>query len=254
MIIRERTDAFIMIEQHQHATISGKLFDQVKPNFALTNDIFHDAVRTAIYQHDVGWIPFDTTPFWDDKEMAPYSFITYPNSIKTVLYKDGIDQVTNVDPYAGLLCSEHYIRFLAKDEATLSQQFIEAERIRQTNIISSLTHYEENSFATHYELIQFFDNLSLYLCLHEPGTSEEDIHYFFKRGIPLPKIYGGGRLNLAWDRTHLLLDKPLFIAPINVLLPHKVVMKEQINEVGLADAWKRAPIEIVQLTVTNETI
>src|SRR5699024_242941 len=123
MIIRERADAFVMIEQHHHATLSGNLFDQMKPKLALTNDIFHNAVRYAIYQHDVGWIPFDMTPFWNDKEVAPYSFMTYPNSIKTILYKDGIDQVANIDPYAGLLCSEHYIRFLAEDEAALSQQF-----------------------------------------------------------------------------------------------------------------------------------
>ncbi len=197
MIIRERAEAFVMIEQHHHATLSGNLFDHIKPKFALTNDIFHDAVRYAIYQHDVGWIPFDTTPFWNDKEAAPYSFMTYPNPIKTILYKDGIDKVANIDPYAGLLCSEHYIRFLAEDEATLSQQFVKAEQGRQAHIKASLAHYDEKTFATHYELIRFFDNLSLYVCLHESGTNEEDIHYFFQRGIPLPTLYGGGTLHLA---------------------------------------------------------
>lgn len=253
MIVRERADAFVMIEQHHHAYISGKLYDQVAINLSLKNGTFHEAVRHAIYHHDIGWEPFDTAPFWDDAKGKPFDFISYPTSIKSVLYRRGIDAVATTNLYAGLLCSEHYVRFLQRDKSTFAQAFVQEEQHRQAAMLKSLDHHDANTFFIHYELLQFFDNLSLYICLHEPGASEEDTHFFFKNGIALPKQYGGDTLHLTWKDTQIVLDQTLFKTPVDVLLTQKLVSKEWIRKVGVAEAWEKAPTETVKLTVTDKS-
>lgn len=251
MIVRERLNDFVMIEQHHHASISGKLFDEVGANASWINNTLHEAIRYAIYYHDVGWSPFDAAPFWDDMHQEPYSFISYPNSIKTIIYRTGIDEVAAVDLYAALLCSEHYIRFLANDDTSQSQQFVQKERKRQAYIIGTLPHYKRDEFFIHYDLLQFFDNLSLYICLHELDASEEDIHFFFKKGIPLPTLYGGGTLSLAWKDNHIVLEASLFDEPIDIHLSQKVVAKEHIKAVGMREAWKDTLPQSVPLTLTH---
>src|SRR5690625_1594605 len=251
MIIRERLDSFVMIDQHHHASLSGKLFDNLKSLYTLQEKTLHLALRHAIYYHDVGWIPFDLHPFWDDQSQAPYSFITFPNSVKVVLYQSGIDTVQEVNAYAGLLCSEHYRRFLNKDYTSFPKKFVHNEKIRQNNLIHTFEQFNYDTFQLHYEVLQFFDNLSLYLCLHEPDTNEDDIHYFFKNGITLPKLFGCEKLQLFWDNTSVVLDKALFHKVVNISLTQKVVPKTDIKQYGLVEAWQNAPSETIDLYVKN---
>lgn len=83
MIIRESKDAFIMIEQHHHASISGYLFNQLKADY-VPNE--YKSMAYAINNHDRGWIPFDKVPLWNDAKNLPFSFIDFPTPLKTVLY------------------------------------------------------------------------------------------------------------------------------------------------------------------------
>lgn len=249
MIIRKREEDFVMIEQNHHASISGKLYEWIARHLRIEDKSTHQAIKEAIYLHDVGWEPFDLTPFWNEQSHAPYDFITFPNNIKTVLYKHGIDEVANLNHYAALLCSEHYIRFLQKDVHPLSAQFVENERARQKTLIKQLDDFDENTFLIHYELLQFFDNLSLYICLHETDSSAEDIHYFFKKGIPLPRLYGGGNLQLEWNKSELLLDYLLFDEPIHIDLTQKLISITQINTNGFISAWNDAKEEEVSIIV-----
>ncbi len=247
MIIRERDDAFVMIEQNHHATLSGQLYDHISQHIKLEEEINHLAVREAIYLHDIGWSPFDLSPIWNDENARPYDFITYPNTIKTVLYQYGINKVAETNDYAALLCSEHYTRFLEKDSHPLSQQFVKKERKRQKALINSFSSFNQDTFLTHYEILQFFDNFSLYICLHEINATPDDIHYFFKRGIALPALYGGGKLNLSWEEQTILLDRTLFQESITIKLQQKVVSKRQIKEEGLQKAWNNTDVELVPI-------
>lgn len=250
MIIRERDDAFVMIEQDHHATLSGQLYDYISTYLSLDEESTHLAMREAIYLHDVGWKPFDLSPIWNDENELPYDFITYPNSIKTVLYQQGIDKVANISHYAALLCSEHYVRFLENDTHPLSQQFVTMEGKRQQEIIDYLPAFNQEAFLTHYEILRFFDNLSLYICLHEANaTPDDEIHYFLKKGIALPTLYGEGYLQLSWKDHAILLDCTLFQDPITIKLQQKVVAKSLIKKEGLQKAWDNTDVEIVPITI-----
>ena len=111
MIIREQEENFLMIRQHDHAIISEQMTMKLKKGF-LPDDDWQRSVLYAIKMHDFGWSSFDAEPLWNDEKQIPYSFIDYPDYIKTILYKRGIDEVAKEDPYAGLLCSKHYANFL----------------------------------------------------------------------------------------------------------------------------------------------
>lgn len=253
MIIRERIDSFVMIDQHHHASISGELFEQIASYFSLRTLPHYEAIRYAIYYHDVGWNPFDASPLWNDAKQEPLSFISYPNTIKSVLYQYGVDYVQANNLYAALLCSEHYVRFLANDDEAHSKHFVQHEQKRQATIKKSLKNYNEQDLLAHYELLQFFDNLSLYVCLHEPGASKENTHFFFKKGIALPTLFGGGTLQLAWEVNQILLHTPLLVEPVSITLSQKVVSKEHIHSVGLQEAWNNTETELIPITMMNKT-
>jgi len=189
MIIREQNNGFIMIKQHDHAQISSKLYQQLPEKF-LPKKEYQFEVNYAIEQHDCGWIPFDETPFWNDKANEPYSFTNFPTEPKTVLYEYGINRVEEKYPYAALLCSEHYTRFLRKSMDKTAKNFVQKEQARQERILKQLN-IAKDLWMAHYEILQFFDNLSLYICLNEPGTPhEEEFVSNFSRYPFLPSISG----------------------------------------------------------------
>ncbi|MEC5425523.1 DUF3891 family protein [Virgibacillus sp. C22-A2] len=247
MIVREHDTEFVMIEQDNHAQVSGKFIancqDSLFPGMKYKNSVDH-----AIFQHDCGWKPVDKQPFWNDQKKTPYSFIDFPTPSKVMLYTSGIDEVEKADSYAGLLCSEHYKRFLMSDMSEDAQLFVEQEKIRQHRIIDSLTEFDAVLFNFHYELLQFCDNLSLYICLNEPG---EDTHPFFKSGIPMPSaldVFSQDKMKLTWedDRTISLSEFP-FHREIDVSFIQKTVTKQAIRNHGLIESYNKAPDEEISI-------
>src|SRR5699024_651196 len=187
LIIRERDYAFVMIEQHHHAQISAEIIGKWR-DYLFHHDPLYKSVMYAIEQHDCGWRFFDEQPFWNDAEQAPYAFTNFPTMAKSVLYTKGIDEVEALDPYAAVLCSAHYTKFLEKSEHREARRFVERENLRRERILSQLEIESMNIVDQHLALLQFADNISLYLCLNEPGAKKEAEHFFFKRGIPVSQI------------------------------------------------------------------
>lgn len=249
MIVRERNDQFVMIEQHHHASISGMLFTYLKEDF-VTDLNWKDDIEFAIFQHDCGWVPFDKAPFWDDKGNAPYSFTNFPKKPKTVLYEHGINKVEDHSLYAALLCSKHYTSFLKKDSTPLAIDFIENEKNRQERLKKKIIGFNEKQFSLHYELIKFFDDLSLYICLNEPGVQKDSEHPFFKSRISLPQYFGGGNLHLNWaSHNKLELETELFQPDLTVQLKQKVISKEDILKDGLQKTYRNTQIEKVSFKI-----
>lgn len=250
MIIRERNEDFVMIKQHDHAQISKKLYQQLHEYLHPLD--YKSSIEYAIAQHDCGWIPFDEVPFWNDKDNSPFSFTNYPTEPKTVLYKYGIEMVEEKDPFAALLCSEHYVRFLENSSNEMAKQFVLREKTRQKHLKTKLS-VTENLFLSHYEILQFFDNLSLFICLNEPGTSKEKEHYFFKKGIHLPSIFADDKtLNPIWRNTETIeLDEDLFTTPFSINVKQKTVLKKEIIDKGLQMAYSQANTENISIVFYN---
>lgn len=243
MIIREHDNAFVMIEQNHHAHLSAVIIDQWKDIF-LANDPFQVSVLYAIKHHDCGWRYFDQQPFWNDEHQSPYSFIDFPVIPKTVLYTQGVDDVEAHDPYAAALCSAHYARFISSHKQNDVQLYINREEKRRRRILSDFSHHQLGAFDKHLALLQFADNLSLYICLNEPGVNKENEHDFFKKEIPFPKFKQEGladSVKADWkdDQTVFLQGLP-HIDSFSVKLEKKNVSKQAIKETGLLPSYKGA--------------
>lgn len=251
MIIQEQNNNFVMIRQHAHAIISEQMTRNLKKEL-LPDDDWQRSVFYAIKMHDVGWRNFDAEPLWNDEKQSPYSFIDYPNRIKTVLYKHGIDEVAKEDLYAGLLCSKHYVHFLGSESSPEATQFVENEKNRQQSIQDKLG-VDDELVTFHFDLLRFADNLSLFLCLNKPGAGKEESHYFFKNGIRLPRRFEkqfGERLHLEWfDKQTIVSGKSLFQESFTLSIPFKKVAKDIIAEQGVRVSYQEAVEEKFRVKV-----
>ncbi|WP_338448154.1 DUF3891 family protein [Niallia oryzisoli] len=255
MIVRERENEFILIEQDNHAIVSGEIMKK------WMGSLFHgkkyrQSVDYATRYHDYGWRLFDQQPFWNDHKQAPYTFANYPLSPKTVIYTFGIDEVEKHDPYAALLCSRHYSRFLLHDSSTAAAAFIEQERIRQQRIIESLEDFDTDLFDFHYGMLRLGDDFSLYLCLNEPGVSKENEHYFFQNGIALPKEPGKEvteKMTLNWSDQHTVSIRPFpFEDKVSVKIIQKVISKKEIMRNGFIKSYEETPYEEVEVDIVPD--
>lgn len=245
MIVVEKESEFIMMTQHDHATLSGDLAREL-PIAALDEQSKLD-VLFAIYEHDRGWIDLDATPFWNDRDDIPYSFTNFPTVPKLSFYRKGIEEVTQANPYAGLLCSLHYQSFYIKDSSTAGKSFIEHEDDRQLVIKQQLPdqYLNEKELKYHLDLLQFHDNLSLYMCLNTPGISKENEHVWYKNGFVQTFPYLNNQvIHPQWVSSQkIVLDPFPYETTFEVFVPLKHVRKEAVREMGIAEAYKQASFQ-----------
>ncbi len=226
MIVRRQGRRFVLFRQHDHALVSA--------DFALRLaelDRFHPSAVFAIAMHDVAWRPLDREVLWNEAEGRPYSFMDYPLGPKLPAYKAGIDRVAAEDPYAGCLCSMHYASFFEGDSNPEAIRFREEELTRQERLKAGMKPEERDGLERDLHLLRFCDNLSLFICLNEPGRNtfpwfREGLDYFGRRMLPL------------WEGTRRLRLSPTpFRQPFTVAIPYQI-----FNEA-------REPEEEGQLTI-----
>ena len=243
MIIHERENDFIMVAQHDHALVSRDA-----AQYWLDDYFFginkKDSVILAVREHDRCWIQPDEEPLWNQQTQQPYSFMDYPGSPKLAFYKEGIDEVVEMDPYAGLLCSLHYASFLEDATSTIGKNFWAAEKQRQQKLMKELEIANDNVLSFHLNLLKFCDNLSLYICLNEPGTPKENEHYFYRKGFPQKFSFANHQpIHAKWLDTETV---SLSIFPLSkklkVRLSYRAVEKEFIKKIGLAAAYQNSPV------------
>ncbi|WML26401.1 DUF3891 family protein [Neobacillus sp. OS1-33] len=248
MIIVEREHSYFMVTQNDHAKIAGDIARNCK------DDYFFDLTRTqevqlAIQEHDRGWIDLDTSPVWNDKTEKPYSFIDYPIVLKISFYKKGLNEVEKMSKYAGLLCSLHYSSFIQDPTEPEVREFLNEEKQRQEQLLKELqivgNEKMNETLMYHLDLLKFCDYLSLYICLNEPGDNKK-IHPFFQNGFPQLFPFVADKPIVAhWknQETVSLSLSPLK-GELEVELPFWAVSKDQIEKLGILDAYKDTPVTI----------
>lgn len=194
MIVREEPDgSLVLINQTDHAKISGVFaahwgngeFERPRP--------YEPAVRAAIY-HDSGWNRYETGPRCDPTTGKVPNFLQVPSDrTQLVAYQRAIDWLTEIDPYAGLLINKHRTGlWRGRYDAISHPAFFGARHPNPDveNFVSeneALQKEQERSLDAHelwinYQLLQFWDLLSLYFCMRPPH--DEYIE-------PVPQDYAG---------------------------------------------------------------
>lgn len=242
MIVRQREHDIVLIEQHHHALLSGKLAGALKADI-LPEGRYRCETVHAITQHDCSWKELDAMPIWNDAAARPFTFVDYPMLPKIAFYRKGLNEVEAASPYAGLLCSLFYSSFFKEMTEPECVRFRLMEEKRQSRLLANLkVTWEEAEQGL--RLLQLCDSLSLYVCLNEPGAAKEREHPWYREGFPGSERFtrtGSGPIKAEWadDSTVRLHEFPL-AEPLRVRLPYKRLDKARIREIGLYPAYAEA--------------
>lgn len=225
LIVRSREDHFVLIRQHDHAFLSGTFASKLFPSTKINSQ---KATLYAIFNHDIGWVDLDKEVVWNEENGEPYTFINYPLAPKVAAYRKGISFVEATYPYAAYLCSKHYTSFFHNATDDLEIQFREGEQKRQERLFSRMSSVEKTNIEANVELLRFCDDLSLALCLNEPGQNS---YPWFRDGMGLNDVV----YQWEWkDDSIISLVPNLFATSFTVELPFVIMnQSRQRKEEGV---------------------
>ncbi|MFD1019349.1 DUF3891 family protein [Thalassobacillus hwangdonensis] len=245
MIVNQAGDHFIMINQHDHARVSGEIVMNWKQDFLLRSKLREEA-DWAIGEHDRAWIQLDKKPLWNEEKERPYSFIDYPLEPKLDAYRQGLDEISETSAYAAILCSLHYSSFFpegAKEPAI--QTFLNDERNRREQLKNEMDmDIPSYLYDLHFKRLQFCDDLSLYVCMQEPGVSKANELSWFKDGFRQSFEFAPNGMIAHWeDEKTVSIDPFPLEKPFEIQIPYRKVTKQAIDEHGLQQAWDGAAVD-----------
>lgn len=238
LIVYELENEFCLIQQDDHAHVSGQIFDYMKREIIGNGNGKYESVRKAVYEHDRAWITMDEVPIWNDALHAPYSFINFPLPIKLLGYQHGIF-LTAEDPYAGLLCSLHYTSFVKREDSTFAQRFIEQEDTRRLELKQE-TNSSNEEIKKHLSILQFLDTLSLLICYQE---GKNNYYPFPFKGFGHSETFTPNKeqIKIKWlDVDKISITPSLFTDEFEVELKVKYVEKDKLDKHGIAKAYEEA--------------
>lgn len=151
------------IAQAEHARHAGQLA-RALADVPQPRGPFEDATAC----HDDGWRDYDRDPGWNEETGLPHTYRTIPTSPYVEVWRRGLAEARDQDPYVELLVSLHGTPFLARRDGPEAEAFVEEQRDRQEELLEELGHggsWEDlpEPVATHREWMGFLDAASLFL-------------------------------------------------------------------------------------------
>ena len=214
MIVREKSDAYVLIRQHDHGLISGEF-----ARYWAKEPSPLDPTLYAIANHDVAWQGPDASVRWNEGSGRPYSFLDYPVEPKLRAYREGLNLLEVRSSYAACLCSMHYASFVRSSRDAAEAQFREDELQRQEKLKGAMYQEELQNLGYNFRLLQLCDDLSLFVCLNEPGQND---HPWYKYGFD----FEGMKFDPIWEDDLILrLNPNPFSEPFGLLVPYTIVEK-----------------------------
>lgn len=236
VIVNDAGSYFELIPQHEHARIAALFLEHWKDP-ALYNGKRWNELLFAVRHHDRAWIPLDAEPLLDS-HFKPYSFIDYPEKEKINAYENGIEDVTDKDLYSGLLVSRHYASFFDSSQTVTGRTFLQSERKRQDNIRKELHHPHTEEF--HMKVLQFCDDISLYVCMNKPGAAKNEEVSWFKNGFRQRFVF----LNNKKIHAHFHTNDTINIEPfplfsnLEITINGIIIQKQKLVEKGMKKAYR----------------
>ena len=186
----------MLIGQHDHGRVSGEFARRWRERPTPLEPTLY-----AIANHDVAWQRLDETVRWDETTGRPYSFVDYPVEPKMEAYREGLDFLETQNSYAACLCSMHYASFVRDVEGAAEVRFRDGEVRRQERLKGAMSAQELENLEHNFRLLQTCDDLSLFVCLNEPGRND---HPWYKNGFE----FMGARFEPIWEDRHTLRMNP----------------------------------------------
>lgn len=181
MIRRPHHDGWILINQRDHAALSGALMARWG-NEVFTGPTPRAEVLLGIAAHDDGWDAWDRLPGIHGETGYPLQFTELTSEAYIPIWRRGVERHREATPYAALLIAlhtEHLARrrlekvlgHAADEEAARLTAFVaEMERLRQELADAVMAQSETTSerleadIKSNFRLLQIGDLISLELC------------------------------------------------------------------------------------------
>jgi hypothetical protein len=205
--------AQFVIRQIDHARLAGKLaeafgnsdFDPPQPR---------EQMLFVAAHHDDGWAALDALPPRAPHTDLPYQFTETPSALLVGVHAQSPDINEAHHPFCGLLASMHtwglyngryglseqqVAHALSPADRPAVQNMLQNELARQGNLQGQLAAdpdmaaWVDDTYLFYcYQLLQFFDRLSLYFCLDDP---DRPVPATFKRVPRSPAVEASIRLH-----------------------------------------------------------
>jgi hypothetical protein len=177
-MIRHRLgDDFVLITQHDHAQLSGRLAERIGNALFSAPTPFQETVD-GIALHDCGWPLHDDNPTLNPQGQ-PLHVLESPMSVATRVWGESVRCATEKGPWSGLLVSLHV---LALSALAQSRDQSPHERFKDPRDLFDLNKFQHKQIEHQQALRQALElrtDVPLRLGLAEPGTgAREDLLLF----------------------------------------------------------------------------
>ena len=242
MIVHPVGDTAEIVMQVEHSVVAGQLAELwpgLEPR---------ESVIAAATYHDCGWRVWEASPRMNAETGRPQNFLEVDIDLHLQFYDLGIMEVTERDPYAGMLVGKHLAGIYRQRYGTQAALTMKRAPDAQFKVDEFVARIEERfltlqrelgvsdeEFWRNYVLLQVFDRLSLWLCKGDPaGTGAMQ--------ILLPD---DGELAVVPTAGGCALDPyPFATEPVKVSVPVRVVpLGGYANDADCAAAVLSAHVE-----------
>jgi uncharacterized protein DUF3891 len=264
MIVLDGGDNWHLVLQPHHGDLAGQLAA------AWGNDEFdpprhHDSLVVAAARHDDGWAVWERWPEVHD-DGRPASFLEAGIPSHLAFYGAAITDVTQRDPYAGLMVAMHGAGLYRQRYDTNPQMGVLAgsENHRQpidaflTELESSYPQrradlgIDEDEQWANYKLLQVFDRAALYFSGF-PKTKDDDVVTI----DPVPVDYSGTETEMRFTPlsafeplapSHVRVDPyPFAESPARFMLERRVLPKRTRTDEEFRRELVETPTERVEI-------
>lgn len=162
MIRRETQDAWLIIDQREHARVSAELFAALP-----TASEYDRSIAQAIYRHDDGWQEWDEGVSFDEKAGRPLDFREMSRSDQDAIWMRSVEAAVDLGALAQAIIASHFIALRGAPAETSQQNpRCDTEFVRryQPKVDAWLPELNPLQFADGLAALKWFDILSLWLC------------------------------------------------------------------------------------------
>ncbi len=164
----------------------------------------------AIAMHDTPWRAIDAVAR-RRADGTIVDFVSYPIEERLAFYATGITELEAVDAYVATMVSLHYSSFAG---VAGIESFVSAEQARRERL-APLIGTRVERIADDLRWLQFFDVLSLHVCLTGPDVPDEHLPPWLRNVSGWAKGADGRPFDLAWlDASTLSFSPHPFDGPL----------------------------------------
>jgi hypothetical protein len=268
MIVLDADESWHLVLQTHHADLAGQLA-AAWGNNELEPPRSRDSLVTATIRHDDGWAVRDRWPeVHEGDEGRPVSFVEVDIPSHIAFYRAGITDVSERDPYAGLMDAMHGAGLYRRRYDTNPQMGMLPDADQHRQRIEEFIAELEDSYSqrraelgisedeqwTNYKLLQIFDRMSLYFC----GFLRLRLHDVHVLG-PAPVNYAGSETEMRlraispfepFAPHHVRVDPfPFAESPAVFTLERRVLPKQRWTSAEFRREFFAAPTETIEIRV-----